>query len=128
MKRKVLSVLSILAGLVLVNSGADKFFHYIPMPPDLPEEVVKAGMAFAAIGWLLPLVATVEIIGGLLLIFGRTRPLGVIVALPVLIGAFLANANMAPEGLPIVIVLMMIVFWITYENREKYLALINPNK
>jgi len=55
----------------------------------MPEKMVKAGMAFVEIGWLLPLVGTMEIIGGLLLIFTRTRAFGAIVILPVLTGILL---------------------------------------
>jgi uncharacterized membrane protein YphA (DoxX/SURF4 family) len=124
MKIKILFTLSLLVGLIFINSGLDKFFHYMPMPEDLPEKIVKTGAAFMEIGWLLPLVGTVEIIGGLLLIFNRTRALGVVVILPVLIGILLANINMAPSGLPVVFVLMAIIFWIAVDNRDKYLPMV----
>jgi uncharacterized membrane protein YphA (DoxX/SURF4 family) len=124
MKTNILFTLSLLVGLVFINSGLDKFFHYMPMPKDLPEKIVKTGAAFMEIGWLLPLVGAVEIIGGLLLIFNRTRALGVVVILPVLIGILLANINMAPSGLPVVFVLMAIIFWIAVDNRDKYLPMV----
>jgi uncharacterized membrane protein YphA (DoxX/SURF4 family) len=124
MKTKILFTLSLLVGLVFINSGLDKFFHYMPMPKDLPEKIVKTGAAFMEIGWLLPLVGAVEFIGGLLLIFNRTRALGVVVISPVLIGILLANINMAPSGLPVVFVLMAIIFWIAVDNRDKYLPMV----
>ena len=124
MKRKILFVLSLLAGLMFINAGLDKFFHYMPVPKDMPEKMVKAGMAFAEIAWLMPLVGAIEILGGLLLIFSRTRALGAIVILPVLTGILLANISMAPAGLPIVFALIAIIFWIIIDNREKYLPLI----
>lgn len=124
MKRKILFVLCLLTGLMFINAGLDKFFHYMPIPKDMPEKMVKAGMAFMEIGWLMPLVGTVEIIGGLLLIFKRTRALGAIVLLPVLTGILLANINMAPSGLPIVFVLIAVIVWVIVDNREKYLPMI----
>ncbi|WP_217604345.1 DoxX family membrane protein [Chitinophaga sp. GbtcB8] len=124
MKSKILFVLSLLAGLMFINAGLDKFFHYMPIPKDMPEKMVKAGMAFAEIGWLMPLVGTIEILGGLLLIFNRTRALGAIVILPVLTGILLANISMAPAGLPIVFALIAIIFWIIIDNREKYLPML----
>ncbi|MEC5148240.1 DoxX family membrane protein [Chitinophaga sp. 212800010-3] len=124
MKNKILFVLCLLTGLMFINAGLDKFFHYMPMPKDMPEKMVKAGMAFAEIGWLLPLVGTIEILGGLLLIFKRTRALGAIVILPVLTGILLTNINMAPSGLPIVFVLIAIIAWVMVDNKEKYLPLI----
>lgn len=124
MKSKILFVLCLLAGLMFINAGLDKFFHYMPIPKDMPEKMVKAGMAFAEIGWLMPLVGAIEILGGLLLIFGRTRALGAIVILPVLTGILLANISMAPAGLPIVFALIAIVLWVIIDNREKYLPMI----
>lgn len=124
MKAKILFVLCLLAGLMFVNAGLDKFFHYMPMPKEMPEKMVKVGMAFAEIGWLMPLVGAIEIIGGLLLIFPRTRALGAIVILPVLTGILLANINMAPSGLPIALALIAIVLWVIIDSKEKYLPMI----
>lgn len=124
MKAKILFVLCVLTGLIFINAGLDKFFHYMPVPKDMPEKMVKAGMAFMEIGWLLPLVASAEITGGLLLIFPRTRALGAVVIFPVLMGILLSTISLAPSGLPFVFALMAIVGWVFVENREKYLALI----
>lgn len=125
MKNKILFVLCLLAGLMFINAGLDKFFHYMPMPKDMPEKMVKAGMAFTQIGWLMPLVATAEIVGGLLLIIPRTRALAVIIIAPVLTGILLTNIIMAPSGLPIVFVLIAIIIWVIVENKRKFLPLIS---
>jgi len=124
MKSKILFVLCLLAGLMFVNAGLNKFFNYMPVPKEMPEKMVKVGTAFMEIGWLLPLVGTIEILGGLLLIFARTRALGAIVILPVLTGILLANISMAPSGLPIVFALIAIILWVIIDNREKYLPMI----
>lgn len=124
MKTKILFVLCLLTGLMFINAGLDKFFHYMPMPKDMPEKMVKAGAAFMEIGWLMPLVGAVELLGGLLLIFRKTRALGAIVLLPVLVGILLTNITMAPSGLPIVLTIMVIIGWVIIENREKYLPMI----
>ncbi|NLU93167.1 DoxX family membrane protein [Chitinophaga sp. Ak27] len=124
MKNKILFVLCLLTGLMFMNAGLDKFFHYMPMPKDMPEKMVKAGMAFMEIGWLMPLVGATEVLGGLLLMIPKTRALGAIVILPVLIGILLANISMAPSGLPIVLVLIAIIAWVMIDNREKYLPMI----
>jgi len=125
MKNKILFVLCLLTGLMFINAGLDKFFHYMPMPKDMSEKMVKAGIAFSQIGWLMPLVATAEIIGGLLLIIPRTRALAVIIIAPVLTGILLTNIIMAPSGLPIVFVLIAIIIWVIIENKNKFLPLIS---
>lgn len=125
MKSKIQFVLCLLMGLMFINAGLDKFFHYMPMPKDMPEQMLKVMAAYKEIGWLMPLVGAVEVIGGLLFIIPRTRPLGAIVILPVLTGILLANISTAPSGLPIVFVLIAILLWVIIDNREKYLPMIS---
>lgn len=127
MKSKILFVLCLLMGIMFINAGLDKFFHYMPMPKEMPEKMVKVGLAFQEIGWLMPLVGAAEILGGLLLIFARTRALGAIVIVPVLTGILLANISMAPSGLPIVVVLIAIIVWVIIDNWKKYLPLITKS-
>ena len=124
MKSKVLFVLCLLAGLMFINAGLDKFLHYMPVPKDLPQKMVKVMGAFMEIGWLIPLVGAAEILGGLLLILPRTRALGAIILVPVLTGILLANISMAPAGLPIVFALIAIILWVIIDNKEKYLPMI----
>lgn len=96
----------------------------MPMPDNIPEKMVKINAAFMEIGWLLPLIAIVEIIGGLLFIFTKTRALGAIIIFPVMIGITLTHVLQAPDGILIALVLLSINFWVIYENRHKYLPMI----
>lgn len=125
MKSKILTVLSAIFGLLLINSGLNKFFQYIPVPEGLPEEVVKDNVALMEIQWLIPLVGLAEIIGGLLLIFPKTRALGALVIFPVMVGVLLTHIFVAPEGLPMALALWVILLWILFDNRHKYTPLIS---
>ena len=124
MKSKILFVLCLLTGLMFINAGLDKFFHYMPVPKDMPEKMVKAGAAFMAIRWLMPLVGAAEVVGGLLLIIPRTRAFGAVVITPVLTGILLATINTAPSSLPIVAILIAVVLWVIIEHRDKYLPML----
>lgn len=124
MKSKILTVLSAIFGLLLINSGLNKFFQYIPVPEGLPEEVIKDNVALMEIQWLIPLVGLAEIIGGLLLIFPKTRALGALVVFPVMVGVLLTHIFVAPEGLPMALALWAILLWILFDNRRKYMPLI----
>jgi uncharacterized membrane protein YphA (DoxX/SURF4 family) len=126
MKSKILFVVCLLFGLLFINAGLDKFFHYMPMPKDLPESMVKLMTAFTQINWLMPLVGLVEIIGGALFIIPRYRALGAIVILPVLVGILLLNIFNAPSGLPLVAILFAIHVWVLMEDRAKLMPLIKP--
>lgn len=124
MKSKILFVLCLLTGLMFINAGLNKFLNYMPMPKDMPQSMVKVMQAYMEIGWIMPLVGVAEIVGGLLLIFARTRALGAVVLVPILTGILLANISMAPSGLPIALVLTAIVVWAIIDNWEKYLPMI----
>jgi putative oxidoreductase len=124
MKKKILFVVCLLFGLMFINSGLNKFFHYMPMPKEMPENLMKAMTAFIQIGWIMPLVAVAEIIGGLLFITNKFRAFGAIIIFPVLIGILLTHIFTAPSGLPLALVLLAIELWVIFENREKYLPMI----
>lgn len=124
MKKKILFVVSLLFGLMFINSGLNKFFHYMPMPKDLPEGMMRTMMAFMEIGWLMPLIGFVEIIGGVLFITNKYRALGAIVVFPIMIGILLTHMITAPSGLPMAVILLAINLWVIYENREKYMPMI----
>lgn len=125
MKNKVRFALCLLCGLMFINSGLNKFLNYIPVPENLPEKLVKMNTAIMEIGWLLPLVGIVEIIGGVLFIIPKYRALGAIVLLPVMIGILLTHVTVAPSGLPMVLVIFAIILWVMIENRKKYFCMIN---
>jgi uncharacterized membrane protein YphA (DoxX/SURF4 family) len=125
MKKKILLGVSILFGLVFINSGLNKFFNYMPMPEDMPENMMKVMTAFMEIGWLMPLVAVAEIAGGLLFITNKYRALGAIIIFPVMTGILLTHIITAPSGLLLAIVLMAVNLWVIIENREKYLPMIS---
>lgn len=120
MKNKILLVLCILFGLMMLNAGLDKLFHYMPMPSNVPENMMKAFDAFMAIGWLMPLVGLVEITGGILFMIPKTRALGAIVILPVMVGIMLTNTVTDSSGFPIAIVFFAINLWVLIEERKKY--------
>ena len=124
-KNKVLFVLALLFGLFFINAGLNKFLHYMPMPKELPEKMLKAFNAFMEIGWLMPLVGLAEIVGGLFIIIPRTRALGALIIFPVMVGIFLTNIVQDKSGLPISLIFGAILTWIIYENRDKYLPLIS---
>lgn len=120
MKQKILTVLSVLFGLLLLNGGLNKFFNYMPVPEDMAEEMMKDFGAIMEISWLMPLIAIAEIIGGLLIIFPKTRALGAVVIFPVAVGILLTHLFVDTSGLLIALVIWAILLWIIYENREKY--------
>jgi len=121
-------IISLLFGLMFINSGLNKFLNYMPMPEMTPEQM-KIFAAFEEIIWLMPLVGAIEIIGGLLFIFPKTRALGAIVILPVMIGIVLHifTIDKSTSGMAISGILFLINLWMIIDNKEKYNPLISNN-
>jgi putative oxidoreductase len=76
------------------------------------------------ISWLLPLVAIAEIFGGILFIIPKTRALGAVIICPVMVGILLAHILVDTSALPVALILLAILVWVMYENKEKYLPMI----
>lgn len=122
----VKTILCVLFGLMFLNAGLDKLFHYMPMPKDMPPEQLEMMDAMMKIKWLLPLVGVIEAVGGLLFAIPKTRALGAIVILPVMTGIVLQNIVMGgTAGLVIAGVLMFINLWMIADNWNKYKPMIS---
>lgn len=123
-------IFCLLFGLMFLNAGLDKLFHYMPQPQmQMDADMLKAFEAFGAIKWLMPLVGVVEAIGGLLFIFPKTRALGAIVILPVMVGVMLHNiAYPVMPGPVIAAVLLLINLWIIGDNWKKYKVLVSGSR
>jgi len=124
MKKNIILIVSILFGLMFINSGLNKFFGYMPMPDEVPEKMITMMTGFGQIGWLMPLVAVIEILGGLLFMITMTRALGAVVIFPILVGIILTHAIADPSGLMIPLLLFAIELWVIGENFKKYLPMI----
>ncbi|GAB3414026.1 hypothetical protein GCM10027516_03790 [Niabella aquatica] len=108
---------------MFMNAGLNKFLHYMPDQP-LDAEMARLVGAMMTIKWLMPLVGFIEVTGGLLFIFPKTRALGALVILPVMIGIMLHNATFMPSGLAIAVPLFMINLWMIADNWNKYKPLV----
>lgn len=120
----VKTIFFVLFGLMMINAGMDKFFHYMPMP-EIPAEMMKINEAMMTLKWILPLVATIEILSGILVLMPKTRALGAVMIFPVMIGILCHNATFMPEGLVIAGVFFLINIWMLIDNKEKIKHLIS---
>jgi uncharacterized membrane protein YphA (DoxX/SURF4 family) len=124
MKKKILFILCLLAGLLFINAGLNKFFNYMPPPDNLPEAQMNLFLAMMQIGWLMPLIAIAEIVGGMLFIVPRFRALGAIMLTPVLTGIMIAHFTVAPEGMLMAVCILAVWLWVIVENRQKLFPLV----
>lgn len=124
MKKTILFILSLLLGLLFLQAGLNKFLNFAPIPEDIPQEVLKDATALMEIIWLLPLIAAAEILGGILLVIPKTRALGALILIPIMVGILLTHTMVDTSGLILALAMAAIMGWIIYENRNKYRTLI----
>lgn len=104
-----------LLGLIFFVFGLNGFLHFIPaqVPPG------PAGnffMAMIATKYWVVIFAT-QTIGGALLLINRYVPLALCILGPVIVNIFFFHAFMAPSGLPLAIV--VVILWILVAIRNK---------
>lgn len=124
MKQKILFIVSLVFGVMFVNSGLNVFFNYMPAPPDMPADTIQMFAGILQVVWLMPLIGVVQVLGGALFIIPRFRALGAVIISPVMVGIILTHLTVASEGLPIALPLFAILIWVIIENRKKYLPMI----
>jgi uncharacterized membrane protein YphA (DoxX/SURF4 family) len=111
-------VARVLLGLVFVVFGLNGFFHFIPQPPPPPAAAAFFG-ALAATGYMLPLIFAAQVIGGALLLLGRV-PLGIVVLAPVIVNIVAFHVFLAPDGLPVAVVVAALAVFLAWAYREAF--------
>lgn len=112
-------IICLIFGLMFINAGLNKFLNYMPME-EMTTEQMKIMQAFIEIKWLMPLVGAIEIIGGILFILPKTRALGAIVILPVMVGILCHNITFEPSGIVIALPFFLINVLVIVDNWKKY--------
>jgi uncharacterized membrane protein YphA (DoxX/SURF4 family) len=97
-----------LLGLIFLVFGANGFLHFIPTPP--PPGLGGQYMGALFMSHFLVLVFLLELIPAILLLIDRYVPLALVLLGPVIVNIFFFHALMAPSGLPIAVV--VVVLWL----------------
>lgn len=122
MKNTIYNIVCALFGLGMIIFGANIFMQFLPMPKMSPEQQ-ELFAAFGKIGWLMPLVGLAEILGGILVLFPKTRALGTLVIFPIILGILAHHVHHDPEGIGAGVVFAIVELWMLMENRKKYTPL-----
>lgn len=119
---RVTVVLRVVLGLVLVLVGLNKLFHFMPTPPATPEMQKFLG-ALAASGYLIPLVASVEAVVGILLITDRFVPLALVVLAPISVNIVASHLAMDPGGIAPAALVAALNAALAFAYRDRYEAI-----
>ena len=114
MKYAVL-IARILLGAVFVFFGANGILHFLPN--QAPPGDGGLFMSLLATHRWIPVIALLQVVGGLLLLVGRFVPLGLTLLGPIVVNIVLFHLLFAVPGLPIALVVallevfLIIVYW-----------------
>lgn len=111
----------ILLGLIFVVFGLNGFLQFLPLPP-LPDAAKAFFAGMAATGYMLPLLFAAQVLGGVLLLVGLV-PLGLLILAPVIVNIVLFHIFLAPEGLPLAIVVAIVEFLLAWAHRKAFVPL-----
>ena len=95
----------LILGLVFTVFGLNFFLHFLPVPPAPPRAAAFAGALFGS-GYLFPLLKSIEVAAGLLLLGGLFVPLALAVLAPILVNIIGFHLFLEPSGLPIPLALL----------------------
>jgi putative oxidoreductase len=115
----------ILLGLVFVVFGSNFFLHFIPQPPPPPGLAGDYVKVFAASGYMY-VVGILQLLSGLLLLIGRFVPLALTVLAAMIFNILVFHVLMAPEGLPIAIVVAVLDVFLIWSYRDRFAGILRP--
>jgi hypothetical protein len=123
MRSKLITIARVALGLLFVLSGLNGFFHFMPEPPvDGRAAVFKH--ALDSTGYIIPLLKTVELGAGLLLVSGRLIPLALALLAPVVLNIAAFHLFLAPQGLPVVAFMLAAGLVLAWRQRAAFRALL----
>ncbi|OEJ99309.1 DoxX family protein [Flavivirga aquatica] len=123
MNSKVFMAIRIILGLFVLVFGLNKFLHFIPMED--PTGVISDYFAALINSKTLTLVAIVEIVAGLALIFNKFGALLALILMSVSVNAVLFHATLDPENIAPAISLLVLNIIALYSYKDKYKNLLN---
>jgi peptidoglycan biosynthesis protein MviN/MurJ (putative lipid II flippase) len=113
----------ILLGLIFSVFGLNGFLHFIPQGP-MPGGPASQYIAALTESHYVIFVFLCELFGGILLLINRYVPLALTVLAPVIVNIVLFHAFMAPSGLPLAIVVVILWLLTAHQHRGLFAGLL----
>lgn len=123
MNSKVFMVIRILLGLFVLFFGLNKFFHFM----DMGEMSAEAGAYFGALSSakVITVVAIVEIVAGIALIFDKFGALLALILMSISVNAVLFHATLEPGSIMGALILLILNIIVLYGYKDKYKDLLS---
>jgi putative oxidoreductase len=111
---KIASIIArYLSALIFIVFGLNGFLHFIPQPPPA-SELARQYFTVMFASHYLAFIFALQLIAGVLFLAGRTVPLALTIAAPLIVNILLFHLLMDPHGIVpglVVTALWFIIFW-----------------
>ena len=117
--QKAALIARLLLGLIFTVFSFNYFVPFLPMP-EMSEPAGAFMGALAATGYMLPLIKSVELVTGVLLLLGVLVPLSLTLLAPVIVNIVLFHLFLDPAGLPVGLVVLVLELFLAYAYRGSF--------
>ena len=118
-------IIRVLVGLLLVFAGLNKFFHFAPDPPHNDAGGAFLG-ALVQSGYVMTIVAIVEIVCGAAFIAGRFVALAAVLLAPVALNIVLFHTMLDSSGAAPGLFVGAATLYLLFVNLPKYQDMLMP--
>jgi len=119
MNSKFTQIVRILLGIILIVFGANKIYTFIPLPQP-PAEAADFLKSLADTGYVLTVVAVLEIIIGIMLIFKLWVPFAILVLVPISLNILLFHLFLDVPAIATALVVVALNGILLYKHKQKY--------
>lgn len=121
---KILAMVSrLFLGLIMFVFGANKLLNFMDMGGPTGDMAVFMDGLMAS-GYVMPLVAIVMVVSGLMLLLNRYVALGLVLMAPLTINFVLAHVFMEPNTIVMALLVFILNWGMMWSMRGKYKALL----
>jgi uncharacterized membrane protein YphA (DoxX/SURF4 family) len=120
--RVVRLIARILLGLIFTVFGLNGFLHFLPMPPMSGPPAEFFGALFHT-GYMIRLIFADQVLGGVLLLIGLAVPFALLLLAPIVLNIFLFHLFLAPSGLPLALIVVILEVFLAWTYWELYVPL-----
>ena len=126
MKERVVKIIRVLLALILIIFGLNKFLNFMPLPP-MPEAAQAFMGALIETGYLMVIVAIVEIIAGIFLLINRYSAFMLILIFPILLNALLFHLFLYLKGIGGALLTISLTIFLMVKAFDSYKILLSKS-
>lgn len=112
-------ILRVLLAVILVVIGLNKFLFFLPTP-EIPEDAAEFMTSLKATGYVLPVLGTIEILIGLLLLVNRWVAFALLALVPISVNVLLYHLFLDIPTIGAAVLVAVLNFALIYKMWPRY--------